>query len=273
MPDAKIAPEEKKEVKDNDKDKKLSAGEIAAALISTDIAEKKKAKTSAQTNVKTEKYADDQLLYKPRITDEERVDYFTYLQRLGSKNLKKVPNAFNSWVKDAIVQENDLVNYPTLLVKLLYFVKSSIWDMIYLFLLLLWVLLLILFQDGWMRKFFSGFEFKLDIPGQNFETVNATVYVISENATAIDWYPDPIAANPLISIPLVLMIVVQVIPTFGIIYFIIRCNDLVRYCGTQNLGTWVRKLIKFLLNLFITLILIYLYLIINIIINRHLIQY
>lgn len=234
MPDAKVAPEEK------EKEVILSAGDIAAAVIAADIAEKKLAKERLQTHVKTEKYADDQFLYKPRITDDERFDYFTYLQRLGPKNKKKVPNGFNSWVNYAIHQDNDLLNYPTILVKILFFVKSSIWDMIYLFLLLIWIFLLIIFQDGWMRKLFPSFEFKIDVPGQNFDTsMNTTEFIISENATRIDWYPDPISTNPLISIPLILMLFVQIIPTFGMIFFIIRCNDLVRYCGTQNLGTWV----------------------------------
>ena len=47
------------------------------------------------------------------------------------------------------------------------------------------------------------------------------------------------SANQIIALPLFLMFLCQLVPFFGMLYFITHCNDLVHFKAIKGIGTWV----------------------------------
>ena len=84
------------------------------------------------------------------------------------------------------------------------------WDQRYLNLFLLWLLLMIFIRDGWAMSY---------IP---------SILPLLES---------------IMLLPLYLMMITQLIPIVGAIYYVNRCNDMVRYLASKNFGDWVSDIL------------------------------
>lgn len=175
-----------------------TANNNAAANATTTGSPKKGKKFNPLLSAKTEDYADDIDLCKPKISRQERYDYY---QELLSIN-KDRKNSTN------LVVLNEIQYYPKPFVWAFAFIRSNRWDQWYLNWLLLFFVMIIFFTDEW-AKIFAPF-----------------LLTMNDN-------------NQLLMIPLALMLVCQVIPLFGTIFFVHFCNDLVRLIASQNFQQWV----------------------------------
>jgi hypothetical protein len=147
---------------------------------------------------RTEPYVDDTELFQPRISRQERYNYYhRFLELNGSRRKSKNE-----------LEVPELQHYPKVLVVLFAWIRSNRWDHWYLNLFLIWMALVIAFTDGWVTKF---------VPFLNAFNSN----------------------NSLLQIPLVLMLVTQVIPLFGTVFFVHFGNDLVRLIASKNFQEWV----------------------------------
>lgn len=149
---------------------------------------------------RTEDYVDDTDLYKPRISRQDRVDYFEELLTLKKTRRRSKP----------VLDLQEIDHYPAAFVWAFAAVRSNRWDHWYLDLLLLWLLLLVAFEDGWVASYAPS--------------------LAASNAN-----------NALLQLPLALMLVTQVLPLFGTIFFTHFCNDLVQHVASLNFQEWVSE--------------------------------
>ena len=245
--DAKIAPTEEtkdpggaaaKKAPDGKDAKDAGAGDLGLA-----VKKPKKDKNDYLRNAITEDYADDSILYKPKVSREERIKYWQDIVDQGNatrKPKKGIIGYQDAWMKGDYDYEGD--TYPGLFVLQLGIIKSQIWDYIYLFLLLLYLIIVIAVYDG-LGGAVSGVA-----PVDLAESGNSTAVPDSgvggggssimddeqvENAAALGLTPVTML------LPLIFMIPVQIIPALGMFYFINRCNDLVKFKATRTqFGSW-----------------------------------
>lgn len=156
---------------------------------------------------KTENYADDTALYQPRITRANRYDYFAYL--LNIKTMRK-PDQIDadSWLAREIGILNSGSQFPAVYIRAFRFLTSRYWDQLYFNFFLLWLVLLILVEDGWMAKFAPS--------------------VLAYNSNGL-----------FITAPPLLMLVTQIFPLLGTVYFVHNCNDMVHFLASKDFQTWV----------------------------------
>lgn len=156
------------------------------------------AKQNPLLNAKTDDYADDNLLYTPKITAKERFNYFNNYMKLN-KNRKN---------SDYAIELEEIKHYPRKHVWIFGFIRSHYWDQLYLNLFLIWLVLIIALVDGWAKTY--------------------APMLISLNAN-----------NNLLLLPPVFMLICQVIPLVGIIYYMHYGYDLVHYLASVQFQTWV----------------------------------
>lgn len=119
-----------------------------------------------------------------------------------------MPVNHKSWVTKELKTENGSLNYPVFYVFILNYIKSNKWDHLYINMFIIFLLLVIAFEDEWV---------------DTYAPVLADV-----NADGI-----------LYIIIIVVMLVSQVIPSVGILYYINRCNDLTKYTASVDFPAWV----------------------------------
>lgn len=150
---------------------------------------------------------------------------------MDMRSRKKPPLGFFSWIDAEKAKDPESELYPLVLMQALNFTKSSTWDYLYLTFFLIWLLLEFVVQDGIATKY---------APKDLIPMNNITVPDIgglgggsgSAGAAALGLPPAAMY------VPLILMFVLQLVPTFGIIYFVCRCNDLTKFVARRNFGTW-----------------------------------
>ena len=217
------------------------AGGPPGAADSAELEAAKKPKISRKNKnyyllmAKTEEYADDSELYRPRISRDMRLDYWEKMvdQKVRRKAPKGVMTYQEAWMQGDYDAEGP--TYPSIFVWQLALIRSQMWDYLYLLFLLLYLLIIIAVYDG------LGNSIDLGIP------------LTSSNSTSVDigieigtWTPElqanaeAIGLGPATMIlPVVFMLFVQAPPAVGIFYFVTRCNDLVKYkARTTNFGSW-----------------------------------
>jgi hypothetical protein len=112
----------------------------------------------------------------------------------------------SSWVAHQLRSTDDWHLFPSSYAKLHFALRSKKWDYWYLNFLLLWVVLLLFSLDGKL-------PFSYD--------------------------------HPLLIVCLVFMLLTQIPPVLGILYFIHFCNDMVLYDASVTFGEWVSFLDMF----------------------------
>lgn len=126
-----------------------------------------------------------------------------------------MPSNFKSWVKaDIASKEDKWAEFPVRLVKIFHFVNSSKWDQWFINFLIIWLLIVIFVSDGWAAKYFPILQ---DV-GQGIALL-----------------------------PIFAMLVTQLVPFLGTIYFLNYCYDLVHYAASISFGKWVGVFKKILL--------------------------
>eukprot|EP01031_Cornospumella_fuschlensis_P042829 gene42829-52332_t len=164
---------------------------------------KKKGLVSRQNPLllaKTEDYVDDIGLYEPKITRDDRLKYFDFLLAHGKQWKIKKKKGGN---QETALFENEELNYPQKIVKLFKVLCSNRWDHLYLDCLLLFLILVVFFLDGWAALI------------------------------GMDALQDSILTYPLIG-----MIVCAGTPCMGIVYYTHYCNDLVLFLASVNFNHW-----------------------------------
>ena len=141
MVDAKIAPNEETKVDPGGAKKADGKGGDAQKTDDIGLATRKpkKDKNAYLRNARTEDYADDSILYKPKVSREERIKYWQNIVDQGNavkKPKRGLVGYQEAWMKGDYDYEGD--SYPGLFVLQLNIIKSQIWDYLYLFLLLLY---------------------------------------------------------------------------------------------------------------------------------------
>ena len=196
-------------------------------------------------NAKTEPYADDADLYTPKIARKERLEYWDSMML---QKVRRVPPAnFFSYFDKLKAGDPESTKFPSGAKLLLRFVRTNTWDYLYLFLFILWLILEVAVYDGLALQYAPKGLFG-DVAAAGATTGNSTlgsggagssnstttvpINSVLAGAAAIGLTPQTMLA------PLLLMFAVQCIPTFGIMYLMVRCNDLVRFEARGKLGNW-----------------------------------
>lgn len=121
------------------------AGEKAHERVEEKKVDKKK---GGGYQIRLEEYADDSLLYNPRITPEQRVQYWEELVKYKPK--PKPPRGFDSWIKkdkvDLVVLERKM--YHPRRIQLLHFIVTAKWDYCYLILFFIFATVTSTLRDG-----------------------------------------------------------------------------------------------------------------------------
>ena len=202
-------------------------------------------------NAKTAPYADDTDLYMPKLSRKDRLDYW---DKMMAQKVRRVPpSSFYSYFDKLVAGDPESTKFPSGAKLLLRIVKTSAWDYLYLFFFLLWLLIEVAVYDGLALKYLPKGLFGAASatataaaaagnstgasphPGFSSTSSNFTVAVpfdAAASAAAIGLTPQTMV------VPLLLMFIVQCIPTFGIMYLMIRCNDLVRFQARGKIGGW-----------------------------------
>ena len=131
-----------------------------------------------------------------------------WMQLLPNRGKRPLPKAFKSWVAKEIADVNATANFPKVYLYGFKFICSGLWDQRFLNLFILWIILLIIYLDG-------------------FAALYAPMLITLN------------AGNQILMLPPLLMFVTQVIPFLGTLYFATHCNDLVQYLAVKNIGSWV----------------------------------
>ena len=186
---------------------KVEDGDNGKAPQKKNRKEKVDKKLAALLALKTEQFADDSALYKARLRPVDRRIYWTEL--LKNKTKKLPPLGFKSWIQRELSKDIGLKAYPLRLAVGFKFVRHVRWDHYYINCFLLWLLLLIAVYDGYVATYAPAFILEFVYPG--------SVFLLA---------------------PLLLMIIFQLIPIFGVVYYTVFCNDLVKYLAGSELGKW-----------------------------------
>lgn len=167
---------------------------------------------------KTDNYADDSALYQPRITRTNRYQYYAHL--LNIKTTRK-PDQIDadSWLAREIGILNSGSQFPALYIRAFRFLTSRYWDQLYFNFFLLWLVFLILVEDGWMAQF--------------------APFVLAYNSNGL-----------FVTAPPLLMLITQIFPLFGTVYFVHYCNDMVHHLASKDFQTWVTLALFFRLYSF-----------------------
>jgi len=250
MVDAKVSPEVGKgttgsapgvnveETKEIDKSAILKSGDGAEAkATAAQQKAKKKDRNYFLLNAKTENYADDSTLCKARITREHRLEYWQKMieQKKRRKPGKKDQTYQEMWMQGDYDFEGD--TYPSIFLLQINIIISQVWDYLYLLMFLIYLLLVAVIYDGLASSVLPAGAIPSDLASSN-----ATIGV----GISIGELPSEAAANAAalglsattLLMPLVFMVLMQVIPSLGIFYFINRCNDLCKYKAKTNFGGW-----------------------------------
>eukprot|EP00601_Ochromonadales_sp_CCMP2298_P024262 CAMPEP_0173275086 /NCGR_PEP_ID=MMETSP1143-20121109/2791_1 /TAXON_ID=483371 /ORGANISM="non described non described, Strain CCMP2298" /LENGTH=251 /DNA_ID=CAMNT_0014211951 /DNA_START=89 /DNA_END=841 /DNA_ORIENTATION=+ len=158
---------------------------------------KKAAKQNPLLNAKTDRYVDDSNAYKVRISAEDKLVYWAHL--LGNSGRRPLPKGIESGWKKA-EEAHAFSKYHLFVFD---FFTSLNWDQSYLNLLLLWLLVLIFFGDGWAEAV-------------GLESLQA----------------------PLLVVPPLLMFLCQIVPLLSMLYFEHFWNDLVHSRGLLSMTSW-----------------------------------
>jgi len=173
-------------------------------------AQKKKGRSSRLNpllNSRTADYVDDLDLYVPRISRDERYQYWQQLTK--NTRPRRLPTHFRSWVQKQVDAVNERDAFPTSSLRFFGVVKSSFWDQLYLNFFVLWWLLIVFYGDGWASK-------------------------VAPMTTSLN------KNNAILLLPPVLMFASQLLPLLGTLYSINYCNDMVRFLATSEITSWVR---------------------------------
>lgn len=129
------------------------AGEKAhERTVETEEQKTKNEKRKQLLQMRTEEYADDSTLYAPKLTNEDRYNYFTEL--IKYKPRPKPPKAFDSWIKtdDVDSQQLEERSFEKNHVSYLVSVVSNKWDYAYCCWLLLFTILQVAaYDDLWAK--------------------------------------------------------------------------------------------------------------------------
>lgn len=189
------------------------SGKFSKKKEEDDNVEQKKKSASKQNpllNSKTEPYVDDSDAFSTRITKAQKYEYWTHLlQNRGHR--RPLPKAFKSWKSREIAKVNEQANYHPRHIRWFNFISSANWDQRSLNLFLIFLLLVVFYADGY--------------------ALSISTKLITMNS-----------ANQIIALPLFLMFLCQLVPFFGMLYFITHCNDLVHFKAIKGIGTWVSLL-------------------------------
>jgi len=179
-----------------------------------------------------EAYADDSELYKPRITREVRMDYWSKMLSQRSRRENTSMTYQEAWMKGEYDTEGP--TYPSFFVFWLSIIKTPLWDYLYLTLFLLYLLLNIAVYDGIGVGLVAAVATNSTLGLQGgAEFKGNWSPEVTENAAAIG------LNSFIVILPVVFMLLVQTPPSVGMLYFVTRCNDLVKYkARTTNFGTW-----------------------------------
>ncbi|RYH15770.1 hypothetical protein EON65_31185 [archaeon] len=150
---------------------------------------------------KTDDYVDDAALYDPKITRDDRLKYYDFLLAHGKQwKIRKKKRAS----EHSALNENEELNYPQNLVRLFKIIRSNRWDQLYMDCLLLFLVLVIFFIDGWA----------------------ALLGMAS-------------VQDSILTFPLIGMLVCAIVPCMGTVYYTHYCNDLVLYLASVDFSHWV----------------------------------
>eukprot|EP01039_Chlorochromonas_danica_P005381 gene5381-5919_t len=185
---------------------------------------------------KTDQYVDDATLYQPQIQREHRLQHFDFLLEHwktrrktkthpstttspggghgGGSTRSGVGSQVKSWIAETIRETNDEVNYPQGWVRLFRFVRSNRWDHLYLNAWIIFLILTIIFYDGYIAS--------------------ALPTNLSVRALVVEWEWQ----SRLLSYPLYVMLASALIPCLGTAYFVHYANDLARYVAATDCQNW-----------------------------------
>jgi hypothetical protein len=178
----------------------------AAAADEKQSPNKKKATFSAFSKVKaarTEDYADDSNLYIPRVNRDDRLQYYNQLVQNNKVPYVLPSKDFDGWVNQNSVTERMLEQYAARLKTMLRFITSPNWDYCYIYGFMLWALLTAVVVDGFVPASL-GFTYQ----------------------------------SPIVLLPIVVMLLSQICPTFGSLLLIRNCNDLTRQLAQIDFISW-----------------------------------
>ena len=134
----------------------------------------------------------------------------------------KIPDNFDSWIKNEIADTVDQwFRFPSRLTYLFAFIRSNNWDQWFINFFIFWLFLAIFIGDGWAAKYVP---FQLNMQ------------------------------NELLMLPIIAMLICQIIPFLGTIYYMNYCYDLVHYSAQINFSQWVRLRNDSLFLLFIAIV-------------------
>lgn len=176
-------------------------------------------------------YVDDTDLYVPKITRKARYRYWEKM--MAQKSRRVVPKDHFSYQDKVAAGNPENSKFPSLAMLLLKIVTNPIWDYLYLFIFMLWILLEIVVFDGLALKYLPpGLFGTPDNSTSAIPSIGGADPAALAGAAAIGLTPATMV------LPLIFMFLVQLIPTLGIIYFVVRCNDLVKFKAAGKMGGW-----------------------------------
>jgi hypothetical protein len=150
---------------------------------------------------------DDSDAFSTRITKAQKYEYWTHLlQNRGTR--RPLPKAFKSWKSREIAKVNEQANYLPGHIRTFNFISTARWDQRSLNLFIIFLLLTVFYADGY--------------------ALSISPKLITMNSM-----------NQIIALPLFLMFLCQLVPFFGMLYFITHRNDLVHFKAVKEIGTWV----------------------------------
>ncbi len=150
----------------------------------------------------TDSYVDDITLYKPKITREQRYNYWKQLVLLNKKTKKKLQGY---GADETYLYE--LSQFPSIWPKLWYFFSSAYWDQLYLNSFFIFLILCF---------------FCVDRYGQSLVPIIATFN----------------ANNQLLVLASLAMFVSQLIPFLGTLFFVNFCYDLLTLMASREFQHW-----------------------------------
>ena len=185
-----------------------------------------------------EPYADDQTLYKSRITDADRKRVFEHL--VQHKVRRQVPDNFEGFIKENEVhpEVNELSNYSKNYQTLLKLIVSKNWDYIYLSFLLIWLLGFAYLQDPWIHITTTVTILEDDTISTDDDVTDDDVTDDVPTINTITTTTGTLGDVSLLNTLLMLMPVTQIVTILGSIYMCIFCNDLTLQMAKLTFPSW-----------------------------------
>lgn len=172
----------------------------------TSVRRNRGAKQNPLLNAITDKYVDDISLYKPRIPRGQRYEHW---KKINNLNLPKKQHIVDKdcWMSQELGVKYSYTAFPAPVRYAVHFCTSNYWDHFYINMLIIWLILIVFFVDGWAKHY---------IP-----------ILVTMNA-----------GNALVLLPPLAAFMTQLFPLFGTVLLMHNCYDCMHFYAAENFQNW-----------------------------------